>query len=360
MLKIWLLYSLRMLIRIHFYLFGSSGKTLPKLTDLSSVLLSISGGIGDALMAQPMVRALRQINPRLKIDVLVSPATHILYAADEDVRKIWTVDKKFRKWVRLIAELRRQHYDAYIGKIPSNTLRKALLPYLAGIPIRIKHATWEKKYIDYDFLYHRIEPIAMEQHRVLCNLDLLKAFGSDIPVDVIAPHLEVNDETTRSALTVLARQNYTKNQLTVGFHPGCNPAARHKRWPAENYAALGDHLIKNYKAQIIIVGGQDELVEIHTLVSLMDTPPIVVAGKCTLLETAAIIKLCSFFVSNDSGIMHLAAALDVATLAVFGPTDERHIGPFGKKHRVIRNSNEVNSVSVQMLLSKLVESGWLN
>ena len=358
MLQHWLKCLLRILIRIHYFLFGGSAKPLPKLTDLSSALLSISGGIGDALMAQPMVRALRQMNPHLKIDVLVSPATQILYEKDTDINRVWAVNNKLSLWVQLILKLRHEHYDVYIGKIPSNTIRKTLLPYLAGIPVRVKHRTWERKCTDYDFLYQHIESINMERHRILCNLDLLKPFGVDPSDELNGPHLEIDQETSQSALLILSQLDFDTNKLTIGFHPGCNPSRAHKRWSAENYAALGNYLQQTYGAQIVIVGGKDEIEDIKKVASCMVTPPVIVAGRCTLLETAAIIKLCSLFISNDSGIMHLAAALDIPTFAIFGPTDDRHIGPFGKKHTVIRNTNDINTVTMPMVLDKIIGSTW--
>jgi len=351
-----LLYFVRAVMRFHFFLFGSSA-TPPHTSELRSILISASGGIGDALMVQPVVRLLKSKKQDVRIDVLVSPATKPLYENDPDIHRAWPINTKTWKWLKLVRELRSEHYDAYIGKIPSNTLRKVLLPYLAGIRFRVKHRTVDEKYRDYDFLFHHIEEIPSGRHRVLCNLDLLKCFGFETREN-ISPKIELQPDIQSSALAILHGLKFDESKMTVGFHPGCNPSAIGKRWEPDKYAALGDWLQEKWNAQVILVGGGDDLAVAQKIFETMRTKPLLAAGQCSLLETAAVIERCRFFVSNDSGIMHLAAALEIPTFAIFGPTDDRHIGPFGTKHTVIRSGSKVGDVAVEQVIDVLMRSEY--
>ncbi len=347
---------IRAFVKCHYFLFGRSSPHPPVFSKGSRVLLSISGGIGDAVMALPMVRALHSYNPQLKIDVMVSPATRAIIEHEPHVDRIWLVNPKIRFWFPLVRSLRRERYDVYIGKIPSNTIRKVLLPYFAGIRYRIKHRTREDLYENYDFLFHHIESIPDGRHRVLCNLDLLTHLGVPNVERFTVPVLHPVVEAESSAKVLLSKWNFDEQRISVGFHPGCNPAAAHKRWSPDHYARLGDYLQIDWNLQVIIVGGPDEEADVRKIVDRMKVKPINGAGQCGLLETAAIIRHCRFFVSNDSGIMHLATSVGVPTFAIFGPTNEKHIGPVGPQHTVIRNGTDVNSVTVEQVIRVLTES----
>jgi heptosyltransferase-2 len=316
-------------------------------------LISVSSGIGDALMSTPALRHLRKKVPSAQLDILTSKAVDPMFESDPTVDGRWSLEacRSWRGFLRLLHALRKHRYDIYLGTIPSNTIVQALIPFLVGIPLRIKHRTPHSGFRDYDFLYHRVEPLSMARHRIDCNLDLLKAIGISVDDADRSPRIYIGSEDENRADGWI-REAGTGGSL-IGFHPGCNPAAAFKRWAPDNYAKLADFLSDRYGARIVVVGGPDEREDVERLKSLMRTTCIDLVGRCTLQETAAVIKRCRFFVTNDSGIMHLATAVGVPTFAIFGPKDERHIGPYGSAHTVIRNGTDVSNVTVDQVISAI-------
>ncbi|MBL7996388.1 lipopolysaccharide heptosyltransferase II [bacterium] len=324
----------------------------------NNILINISAGIGDALMAEPLVRVIKQTKPDIKIDLLVSLPTKAIFQNNSSVNRIFVLELGFLKIIKLIRQLRKQRYDIFIGTIPSNTLSQVLVPYLSGIPFRTKHRTPHIGSRDFDFLFNRIEPIPEGRHRIKCNLDLLKHVGvSHSEVDA-SPNFLVSDDVLLNVNGMLAQEGFDTKKLTVGFHPGCNMQAALKRWAPNNYAKLMQYFQEQWNAQLIIVGGQDEQEDVRHIESLLTDKPMNFVGKASLHETAALIKLCTFLISNDSGIMHLATAVGVPVFAIFGPKDERHIGPYGNKHTVIREGTDVNNVSVEKVVNTILQSEY--
>ncbi|KAB2881482.1 glycosyltransferase family 9 protein [bacterium] len=309
-------------------------------------------------MAEPLVRALKQAKPDTKVDLLVSRPTKSIFQNYSLVDRVFLLELRFLKFIKLIRQLRKQRYDLYIGTIPSNTLSQVLVPFLSGIPFRIKHRTPHTGSRDFDFLFNIIEPIPEGRHRLLCNLDLLKHVGVSHNKAEEATQLLLSEKDLRNADEMLAEKGFIANKLTIGFHPGCNPQAAFKRWPSENYAKLMLYFQEHWNAQILIVGGKDEEEDVLRVESLLVQKTVNFVGRANIHETAALIKHCRFFVSNDSGIMHLATAVDIPVFAIFGPKDERHIGPYGNKHTVIREGTDVNNVTVEKVVNTILQSAY--
>lgn len=324
----------------------------------STYLMGISSGIGDALMAEPLIRTLKKFNTNITFHVIVSPSTCILFEKHPLVQKVFVLNPNFKSILSLCLRLKKIKYDVYIGTIPSNTLSQIFIPFLSGIPFRVKHRTPHRGSRDFDFLFQIIEPLPEDRHRIACNLDLLKSLGIDIEMFDPLPFFYVSDTALASANNNLKKKGYDENKYIVGFHPGCNSNASFKRWLPENYIHLINQLSVNWNVQTLIVGGKDEEEDVKRIESGLVTKTFNFAGQSDLMETAALIKHCRFFVSNDSGIMHLATAVDVPVFAIFGPTNERHIGPYGVKHTVIRRGEAVNDVTVEDVIYTLSQSEY--
>lgn len=325
---------------------------------VSAILFNISSGIGDAIMAMPILNKLRTFFPATTIDVLVRPESKSLFEGLTDFGRLYVLPTSYAPLplARLCFRMFLKKYDFYIGCIPSNTIRQMIIPLMPRIPCRIKHRTPHRGFRDLDFLFTHVEPIPDGRHRVDCNMDLLKYVGIDPAGLKPSLHLDVTDAHRESVLSILRQLGFEENRPTVGFHPGCNPLAAFKRWPPDRYAQLADYLQDVHRAQVMLVGGRDEMDDVARIVQLTKRKPIVLAGRTKLMETAAAIKHCAFFVSNDSGVMHLATAVGVPTFAIFGPKDDRHVGPYGPGHTVIRHGRDVMAVSVDQVIETLENS----
>ncbi len=307
-------------------------------------------------MATPLVEALAKGIPTARIDLLVSPASRGVFEGNPGVRAMFMVPPKPTPavLVSMAKQLRSRSYDYYLGCLPSNTLRQILLSVVARVQTRVKHRSPHRGFRNVDWVVNRLVEIPPARHRIDCNLDLLRAIGISVDDADRSPRIYVGPEEENRADGWILEAG--TGGSFIGFHPGCNPAAAFKRWAPDNYAKLADFLSDRYGARILIVGGPDEREDVEKLKLLMRAACIDLVGRCTLLETAAVIKRCRCFVTNDSGIMHLATAVGVPTFAIFGPKDERHIGPYGSAHTVIRNGTDVNNVTVDQVISVIESS----
>jgi ADP-heptose:LPS heptosyltransferase len=159
-----------------------------------------------------------------------------------------------------------------------------------------------------------------------------------------ADHLEivVNDEDFHIAPGARAAQEARDFLSSNGVSPGApiiyaNPAARwsSKRWSMDGWVKLGDALMDEDRMALIMCGSPDDLEYIGQIVSRMKRPPIVSAGKISLAAAISLAGLSHVYVGVDSGPMHFSAMAGAQVVALFGPTDPRLVGPYGKGHKVI-------------------------
>lgn len=134
------------------------------------------------------------------------------------------------------------------------------------------------------------------------------------------------------ARELLLKNNVTENEIVVGLHPGSGGQIG-KRWAKEKFVELGDELYEKYGAKVLLFGGPDEAGLKQDICALMKNKPVLVEG--TLKQTATVIGRCDLFISNDSGLMHIATAMGVPTIGVFGPTDPRRTSPWGEKNTIV-------------------------
>jgi lipopolysaccharide heptosyltransferase II len=163
------------------------------------------------------------------------------------------------------------------------------------------------------------------QHEVRWCLDLAEAAGATRrPRDV---HLEVESTAAERMRRVLEGQGVGEQTLLIGMHAGSiNGSA--KRWPAAHWAELADRLHDACGAMVVLTGSQDELPIVQAVTAAMRTRPLVLAGKTTVDELAAVLARCDIVLSGDSGPLHIAVALNRPTISVYGPTDPAISGPY--------------------------------
>jgi len=213
-----------------------------------------------------------------------------------------------------------------------NAFEAALIAYLGGIRTRIGYNTDGRRLL----LSHAVirDQAILKQHQVEYYLGILGAMGWAAPSK--DPSLFVAEKDRKTIQTVLSSEGIKEEDLMVGLSPGAiyGPA---KRWPAERFALIGDWAAERWGANVVLVGSDSEKDLGENLGRLMKETPLNLCGSTTLGEAMAAIKRCQLFVSNDSGLMHVAAALHVPTLAIFGSTDPVATGPRGDHTRIVRH-----------------------
>jgi heptosyltransferase-2 len=138
-------------------------------------------------------------------------------------------------------------------------------------------------------------------------------------------------------------QNYFNNiktkadDLVIGFHPGSATLKNHvnRRWEPEKFASLGKRLIKEKGARILLFGGPEESELKQKIHNIIDSADSFLVETENLAQSAAIMKRCNVFVSNDSSLMHVASAMQLKVVSIIGPTNQNYIHPWKTEHRIV-------------------------
>jgi len=297
-------------------------------------------------MSIPAMREIRRLFSGAHISLLVRPWVKDVYSAVDFVDEVIEYDKAgihsgctgFR---RLASNLRQQRFSLAI--ILQNAFEAALLSWCARIPIRIGYARDGRS----AFLSHpcRTDPEVQKVHQVYYYLGILSGIGLTEPRlwmrKEYHPSIKigVTDSDRNSAREALQSHGVQEGEILVGVNPGAFYGGA-KRWLPERYAAVADALSQRYGARIAIFGSQGEHSVAEEIARRMERRPLLMAGQTTLGQLMGLIKECSLLITNDSGPMHLAAALDVPQLAIFGSTSDISTGPLSGNAEVIKHAVE--------------------
>jgi len=321
------------------------------------VAVLLDSGIGDTLMATPMLRALRRQLPAAAILAVVDRATAQVMARNPDVDGLCVFrhsgDAGKMIWAGLRA-LRRFRPQVMLAPQTANTLKQILAAYYSGAPVRVKHAfdyPPGRRYSDFEFLFTHRPPVEAGRHRVLDNLALLGALGLNPDLPDAALVFPIPAWSASKVQALLEEKNWTRGRPSVCIHPGVGTATLQKQWPPERFVELGRRLAADHGVQIVLVGGKEEAALCGDIAKGIGSNCVVVAGECTLVETGAVIRLCQWFVSNDSGLMHLASAVGASGVALFGPTNPAKVGPYGGALQVVQAS-AIEELSVDAVYNK--------
>jgi len=303
------------------------------------ILIRATNWVGDAVMSMPAFEAVRENFPKSHIAVLARPWVAPLYESHPAANEVisytrgygyWKDFSEFLRVIRLVRSLRFE-----MAVLFQNAIEAALIARLAGIKIRIGYNTDGRGFL----LSHSVVrgKEVLKLHQVEYYLTVLRALGWDAPTK--DPGLRASPESVTRARSLLSSRGIQDQDLVVGLSPGAayGPA---KRWPVERFAAIGDRAIRDWGAKVVVIGTEKEKALGETLISATAPGAVNFCGMTGLGDALALIKRCRLFVSNDSGLMHVAAALKVPTVAIFGSTDSVATGPRGKNARVVKQDLE--------------------
>jgi heptosyltransferase II len=298
------------------------------------ILIRSVNWLGDAVMITPALAAIRARFPDAEITVLANPLVSQLFSQRGAVDRIITFDRTRHRGVagrlKLAAELRRQHFD--LAVIFTNSFEGALIPFLAGIPLRLG-----KNSDGRGLLLSQSWPKTLQntaEHQVLNYLDMLKYFG--IPAATTEIGLLTSAEEDRELAALLASRGIAPADFVVGINPGATFGSA-KRWYPERFAEVARELAARWGARVVITGGPSETEMAARIEELLVGACVNLAGATSVRQLMALIKRCDFFVTNDSGPMHIAAAFGVPLVAVFGSTDHRTTSAFFDKWEIVRS-----------------------
>lgn len=305
------------------------------LENVQNILVRGTNWIGDVVMTFPALHSIRKTFPQAHIAVLVKPWVSDLFQVCPDIDEIILYESPGRHeglsglW-SLSGELRKRKFDCAI--LLQNAIEAALIARLAGIPIRLGYNSDGRGWL----LTHSIQrtKAVRKIHQTFYYLEMLKALGLQPVENKI--QLELGAEIKVLSEQIFRKSGLSRNDLIIGMAPGAayGPA---KRWPAERFAEVALKLIRTHSAKIILLGSEGDRDITDAIARSSDAKTIInLAGQTSLREAMSVISECAIFISNDSGLMHIAGALNIPTIAIFGSTNPVTTSPVGDHCMVIR------------------------
>jgi heptosyltransferase-2 len=292
------------------------------------VLVRAPNWVGDAVMSLPVLAGLKRLFPLADVTVLAAPRVAPLFAAQPGVTGIIRYPSDRGKW-QVLWELRGR-FDVALA-LP-NSMESALGLWLVGVPSRVGYNTDARRLFLKEAVSGHDKLAGL--HTVFYLLGLLKALGGVATFTPPTLYLEPEEEVLGAQL--LAESDLPGRGPWVGLSPGAayGPA---KRWPAERFAALGRELQREFGARLVLLGGDEERPVADEVREQLPGPVADLVGRTSLRQALGVLSQLNLLVTNDSGLMHAAAALSVPLVALFGSTDPTATGPFTSRATVIRH-----------------------
>ena len=302
------------------------------LSNVDKMLVIRVDGIGDLLNSTPAISLLRENYPSAEITVLACPVNAAVLIGNPDVDRILIFDRDgkhrgFLAQFQFYHELRRERFQLVVAM--QTAMWSHLVAFLSGAPYRL--GRYQKRFKSTLTHVWRGKYPKGETHEVDRNLQLVRLICKGEGKRKLVFHLSPDEVATAKAR--IASWGISAETFLIGIHPG--GSSFDKRWPENQYAELADRLARHYNATILLLRGPGEDALTHNIQKAMRSTAIIHAPE-TIRELGALLSCCDLVVCNDSGPMHLAAALDVPTVAIFGPTDHVAWHPLSENASIVR------------------------
>ena len=316
--------------------------------------------LGDMLCIVPLLRGLRSRFPEAYIALLASPANIEVVRHNRYIDDVINFDKLalMGRWgiglgrmMEFISDLRRRRFDmALVPSTVSVSFTSHLWGYLSGAPIRIGVGSIDGTENPSRYLLtnpHDLDwRISAHRHQTLRNMDIAEPISvstKDLSIELTLTPEEVNDGKS------IHRNAVYGHSLSIGYHPGAGKAPN--CWPAERFAQVVNTLSRDLGAFAFITSGPMDEATLEKLVKGL-REPFYPLERMPVRRVASVLANLNLVISNDTGIMHVAAAVGVPVLSLFGPTDPLQWAPIGKKHRyIVSKDGMMESILVEEVLA---------
>jgi len=316
--------------------------------------------LGDMLCIVPLLRALRSRFPEAYIALLASPVNIEVVRHNRYVDDVINFNKQalMGRWgiglgrmMGFISSLRKHRFDMVL--VPSTvsvSFTSHLLGYLSGAPIRIGAGSIDGKENPSRYLLTNPQELdwrrSPHRHQTFRNMDVgssISAFTKNLSIELTLTPEEINDGKSKYRTAV---HGYS---LSIGYHPGAGKPPN--CWPAERFAQVANMLWRELQAFPFITSGPMDRSTVSDLVEGL-REPFYLLERMPVRQVASILANLNLVISNDTGIMHVAAAVGVPVLSLFGPTDPLQWAPIGEKHRyIVSKDGRMESISVEEVLT---------
>ena len=302
-----------------------------------NILIIKLSSIGDCLLATPAIESIRKAHPDSFITWLIEDKAKDIALLNPHVDEVLIIDKKnfkIKNYLSLIKKLRSRRYDLSIDL--QGVDRTSIFSFLSGAPVR-----YVEEYANLGFLCNKKIPRKGRplEHAVKFYLFLASNTGGK---KIEEPNLTLvtSEEDKKFALDFM-KNNFAKlvkKEIFIGINP--TGTWKTKRWPIKYFIELSKKMINSFNANIVIFGGKGEDYLADEISEHFNGSNVVSAvGKTTLKQAKELLAEMDYFVTPDSGLMHIASSISrLKTIALFGPTDPELTGPVGKNFTVLRDN----------------------
>lgn len=320
-------------------MFERTLKVYREAVEQKRILVIKLSAVGDVILSIPSLRAIRRKFPQARLSVLVSRKCRkiirncpyvddtLVYeertgqnAASPVGRSPVGAGRRIAEVLRMGKLLAKEDFDITVDL--QNNKISHVLSFLSGARVRAGHDNRKWSFLlNQKTLAGSLTAAGPVDHQ----FQVLKLLG----IETLDRKLEFwTDPEEESAMKdFLSSQWVAESQILVGVNLGSSLRWPTKQWPIENFAKLCDELAKR-NIRVVLTGSKDDAPLAESLMSLTRNKPINAVGRTTITELGALIRRCKVFISSDSAPMHVASSVDVALLAIFGPTDpKRHLMP---------------------------------
>lgn len=303
-------------------------------SDPTRILIRGANWVGDAIMTTPVIRAVRKNFPKAEVFILVKPWVAPVFHNNPFVDKVLIYDDKGRYkkgWgtIRLAKDLRQYHFD--LAVLMQNAFEAALITFLGGISERLGYDTDAR-----GMLLNRcikLDPKLKRVHLIDYYRGILKDGG--LHDDGGTLDLFISDSERREAEKTLQESGIDTSKPVIAINPGATGGTA-KRWFPDRFAELSAKLAEHFDVKVLIFGGPGDNALGDEISGLSGNVCLNLAGKTNLSQAFALIEQCSLFITNDSGLMHAAAALGINQVAIIGSTNHITTPPSNPNSRIVR------------------------
>ncbi|MEI7812693.1 MAG: glycosyltransferase family 9 protein [Ignavibacteria bacterium] len=305
--------------------------------------------LGDLLATVSLFRAIKGKYPESEITLIVSPANYLAVTKNKFIDRIFIYDKKqlfYFSYLIKLWRLLRESYDIVI--VPVNvsiSFTSDLIARFSNSGIRIGVSELNGEINKSAYLFDRRVVMDWRKHPD-CNVsmfchEILSEFG--ITTNDFSAEINFDKHDTETAEAFLKETGYQKPMILIGLHVGAGKPPN--RWPLKKFAELIERLDRTYNAKFYLTGSSADREELSCLKELMTITACEFIDR-TIPEVAAVISKSDLFITNDTGIMHVAGATKTSQVSIFGPTNPYNWAPIGTNKQFLRKSELIDDITV--------------
>ena len=297
--------------------------------DPKNIIVRMPNWLGDFIMATPVLTDIRKIYPNAKITAMVKEPLCDLLKTDKDIDDVFCFKKPLSSFFasnehkEIIGKIKKGNYD--LGVLLTNSFSSAYWFFKGKVKTRIGFPLHFRRFLLNEKV--RVPKEVNNQHLVLTYKNLLTPLGCSSSLS--NPRLFISDEEKEKALSLLKQFGYDKKNKLVTFNPGAAYGLA-KCWFPERFQEVAKRLLQDENCRVVLLGDLFMKSLIQKIIDGLGNRAIDLSGQTDLRQLSSIISLSDVLLSNDSGPMHIASAVGVPVVALFGSTNEVVTGPYPK------------------------------